>query len=56
MNKVFEVAGKVVLGVCLYGIYRKTYDWGKEYIADDIRSMYNAGKQIKDSIKNRREA
>ena len=52
MNKLFNIAGKIVLGVCIYGVYRKTYDWGKEYIEQDIQEITTAVKRISKQIKN----
>lgn len=53
MNKVYNVVGKIVLGVCLYGVYRKTYDWGSEYIKKDVDSILEVCDMIKDSVKNK---
>lgn len=53
MNKVYNVVGKIVLGVCLYGVYRKTYDWGNEYIKEDINSILGFCDKVKNSVKNK---
>lgn len=55
MNKILKVAGKIMLGVCTYGVINKTYDWGKEYIKEDINTITNFAKSIKNSL-NKKEA
>ena len=48
MNKVFNIATYIVLGVCIYGTSRKTYEWGIEYISEDINTLkYYSNKIIK---------
>ena len=56
MNKIFNIAGRIVLGVCIYGAYRKTYDWGKEYMNKDITAIRDAIDSIFDSKKSNKEA
>ena len=51
MNKLFEITTKIVVGVCIYGVYRKTYDWGRDYIDKDINAIRNFGKEIINSVK-----
>lgn len=53
MNKVYNVVGKIVLGVCLYGVYRKTYDWGNEYIERDVNSILEFCDKVKNSVKSK---
>ena len=50
MNKILDVAGKIMLGVCAYGVINKTYEWGKEYIKEDISTIANFAKSIKNSL------
>ena len=56
MNKVFNIAGRILLGVCIYGAYRKTYEWGKEYMAKDIHDLKEYSNKIVGSIKKNKEA
>lgn len=51
MNKIFNIAEFVFLGVCFYGVYRKTYELGKEYITKDIHDLKEYSNQIVNSIK-----
>lgn len=53
MNKILNIAGKIILGICAYGVYRKTYEWGMEYISKDVENIVEGGKAVKDLLTSR---
>lgn len=56
MNKVFNIATYIVLGVCIYGTSRKAYEWGIEYVSEDINNLKYYGNKIIKSINKNKEA
>ena len=52
MNKVFNIAKYIILGVCIYGTCRKAYEWGIEYVSEDINNLKYYGNKIIKSINN----
>lgn len=53
MKNLYNITGKVVLGICLFGVCRKTYEWGIEYIEKDVANILLACDIVKDSVKNK---
>ena len=53
MSKLINIAGTVVLGVCIYGAYKKTFEWGCEYVSEDVNTIVEFGKKLKRKVQSK---
>lgn len=53
--KIAGIIAKVGICICAYGVYRKAYDLGIDYIRDDIKSITDLVGITKESIIKRKE-